>query len=107
MQGLPQRMDELEQYEADVNIAHTYGPRFYTYHKMFSAKAANAIIEHSIVINWAKVDDRLLNKIMHGTPSRYCEMYGDFDNATRFCELSMVLPNPKLSLKNLSLTGLA
>ena len=34
---------------------------------MFSAKAANAIIEHSIVINWGKVDDCLLHLVMHGT----------------------------------------
>ena len=34
---------------------------------MFSAKAANAIIEHNIAINWGKVDDRLLHLVMHGT----------------------------------------
>jgi hypothetical protein len=34
----PQRKDEMEQYEADTNeIAHNYGPRFYIYHKSFSA----------------------------------------------------------------------
>ena len=65
----------MEQYEADINeIAHNYGPMFYIYHKSFSAKAANAIVEHNVVINWAKVDDRMLNLIMHGTPSRHCEL---------------------------------
>lgn len=83
----PQRRDELDQYEADINdIAHIYGSRFYTYHKMFSAKAANAIIEHNVVISWAKVDDRLLHQVMHGTPSRECELCGEFDHSTRFCE---------------------
>jgi hypothetical protein len=38
-----------------------------------SAKAANAIVEHNVVINWAKVDDRMLNLIMHGTPSTYLQ----------------------------------
>jgi hypothetical protein len=34
----PQRKNEMEQYEADINkIANNYGPRFYIYHKSFSA----------------------------------------------------------------------
>ena len=77
----------MEQYEADINeIAHNYGPRFYIYHKSFSAKAANAIVEHNVVINWAKVDDRILNLVMHGTPNRHCEHCGEFDHISRFCE---------------------
>ena len=68
----PQRRDELNQYEADINdIATNYGPKFYRYHKIFSA---NAIIEHNIAINWGKVDDRLLHLVMHGTQSRECEL---------------------------------
>ena len=83
----PQRRDELDQYEADINdIATNYGPKFYRYHKMFSAKAANAIIEHNIAINWGKVDDRLLHLVMHGTQSRECELCGDYDHTTKFCE---------------------
>ena len=46
---------------------------------MFSAKAVNAIIEHNIVINWGKVDNRLLHLVMHGTQSRECELCGDYD----------------------------
>ena len=62
----PHRKAELEQYEADINkIAHIYGPCFYSYHKMFSAKAVAAITEHNIIINWSKVDDKLLNLITH------------------------------------------
>jgi hypothetical protein len=37
---------------------------------MFSAKAANAIMEHNIDINWGKVDDRLLHLVMNGTHRR-------------------------------------
>ena len=52
----PQRRDEFDQYEPDINdIATNYGPKLYFYH-MFSANAANAIIEHNIAINWGKVD---------------------------------------------------
>ena len=83
----PQRRDELDQYEADINdIATKYGPKFYRYHKMCSAKAANAIIEHNIAINWGKVDDRLLHLVMHGTQSRECELCGDYDHTTKFCK---------------------
>jgi hypothetical protein len=47
----PQRRDEKDQYEADINeIAHNYGPRLYIYHKSFSAKAANAIVEHNVLV---------------------------------------------------------
>ena len=67
----PQQCDELDQCEADINdIATDYGSKCYRYHKMFSAKAANAIIEHNIAINWGKVDDRLLHLVMYGTQSR-------------------------------------
>jgi hypothetical protein len=60
---------ELEQYEADINeIAHNYGPCFYSYHKMFSAKAATAITEHNILINWSKVDDKLIYSSDWSTP---------------------------------------
>jgi hypothetical protein len=69
----------------DNDIATNYGPKFYRYHKMFSAKAANAIIEHNIAINWGKVDDRLLHLVMHGTQSRECELCGDNDHTTKFC----------------------
>ena len=53
---------------------------------MFSAKAVNAIIEHNIVINWGKVDNRLLHLVMHGTQSRECELCGEYDYTTKFWE---------------------
>ena len=82
-----QRRDELDQYEADINdIATNYDLKFYRYHKICSAKAPNAIIEHSIAINWEKVDYRLLHLVMHGTQSRECELCGDYDHTTKFCE---------------------
>jgi hypothetical protein len=37
-------------YEADINeIAHIYGPCFYTYYTLLYAKAAAAITEHNIL----------------------------------------------------------
>lgn len=83
----PHRKAELEQYEADINeIAHNYGPCFYTYHKMFSAKAAAAITEHNILINWSKVDDKLLNLVTHNVQSRACNLCGNFDHSSKFCD---------------------
>ncbi|CAG2191765.1 unnamed protein product [Mytilus edulis] len=91
----PQRRDELDQYEADINdIAYNYGQRFYKYHKLFSAKAANAIIEHNIAINWGKVDDRLLHLVMNGLQSRECELCGDYDHATKFCQKQVYQETP-------------
>ena len=83
----PQRREELDQYEDDINeLARTYGSRFYSYHKKFSAKAATAILEHNIVISWAKVDDTMLNKVMHGVQSNTCEYCGDVDHTSKFCQ---------------------
>lgn len=83
----PQRKTELEQYETDINdIAYNYGPCFYKYHKMFSAKAAMAIQEHNIVINWSKIDERLLNLVTHNVQSRACNFCGDFDHSSKFCD---------------------
>ena len=81
------RKAELEQYEADINeIAHNYGPCFYTYHKMFSAKAAAAITEPYIPINWSKVDDKLLNLVTHNVQSRVCNLCGNVDHSSKFCD---------------------
>ncbi|CAG2187292.1 unnamed protein product [Mytilus edulis] len=86
---------KLDQYEADINdIAYNYGQRFYKYHKLFSAKAANAIIEHNIAINWGKVDDRLLHLVMNGLQSRECELCGDYDHATKFCQKQVYQETP-------------
>ena len=83
----PQRREELDQYEDDINdLARTYGSRFYMYHKKFSAKAAAAILEHNVVISWAKVDDTMLNKIMHGVQSITCQYCGDVDHTSKFCQ---------------------
>ncbi|CAG2189577.1 unnamed protein product [Mytilus edulis] len=95
--AFPQKKVELEQYEADINeISQNYGPCFYTYHKMFSAKAAAAIVEHNIVINWSKVDDKLLNLVTHNVQSRACAHCGEFDHTSKFCEKAKH-GNPTLS----------
>lgn len=83
----PHRKSKLEQYEADINeMAHNYDPCFYTYHKMFSAKAAAAITEHNILINWSKVDDKLFNLVTHNMQCRACNLCGNFDHTSKFCD---------------------
>ncbi|CAC5368457.1 unnamed protein product [Mytilus coruscus] len=97
----PQRRDELDQYEADINdIAYNYGPRLYRHHKLFSAKAANAIIEHNIAINWGKVDDRLLHLVMNGLQSRECKLCGDNDHTTKFCQKQVYQETPSCARQN-------
>jgi hypothetical protein len=53
---------------------------------MFSAKAATAITEHNILINWSKVDDKLLNLVTHNVQSRACNLCGNFDHSSKFCD---------------------
>ena len=53
---------------------------------MFSAKAAAAITKHNILINWSKVDDKLLNLVTHNVQSRTCNLCGNFDHSSKFCD---------------------
>ena len=53
---------------------------------MFSAKAAAAITEHNILINWFKVDDKFLNLVTHNVQSRACNLCGNFDHSSKFCD---------------------
>ena len=80
----PQRRDEFDQYEPDINdIATNYSPKLYFYHKMCSAKAANAIIEHNIAINWGKVD---ATSSYAWNTKEECELGGKYHQTTTFCE---------------------
>ena len=86
VKAYPERRDEFDQYEADINeISRIYGPNFYRYLRRFSSKAASAIIEHNTVINWGKVDESLLDRIMHGVQTRVCSGCGDINHSIRFC----------------------
>ena len=83
----PHTKSELERYEADINeIAHIYGPCFYTYYTLLYAKAAAAITEHNILINLSKVDDKLLNLVTHNVQSRVCNLCGNVDHSSKFCD---------------------
>ena len=53
---------------------------------MFSAKAAAAITEHNILINWFKVDDKLLNFVTHNVQSRACNLCGNCYHSSKFCD---------------------
>ncbi|CAC5400395.1 unnamed protein product [Mytilus coruscus] len=74
--------------------------RFYRYHKLFSAKVPNAIIEHNIAINWGKVDDRLLHLGMNVLQSRECELCGDYDHTTTFYRKQVYQETPLCAQQN-------
>ena len=84
----PSRKADLDVYQMDIGeISRNYGPQFYLYHKMFVTKAAAAIAEHNLVCLWSKVDEKLLNRVMHGVQANTCSHCFEIDHTTRFCPL--------------------
>ncbi|CAC5368336.1 unnamed protein product [Mytilus coruscus] len=68
--------------------------------QILEAEAANAIIEHNIAINWGKVDDHLLHLVMNGLQSRECELCGDYDHKTKFCQKQVYQETPSYAPQN-------
>ncbi|KAK6178599.1 hypothetical protein SNE40_013352 [Patella caerulea] len=100
------REKDLNQYQRDINtFSRNYGPRFYLYHKMFSQKAAAGIQEHNTVGLWGEIDESLLNLVMHGIPTRACNICEEINHTTRFCprnspSLSTLVPTTKPDRQN-------
>ena len=59
-----ERCIELDRYEANiVGIANVYGSKFYDYHCQFSARAASALRENNIKVDWSIRDLSLLHMV--------------------------------------------
>ncbi|KAJ8317764.1 hypothetical protein KUTeg_004684 [Tegillarca granosa] len=66
----PDRREELDIYEAHMNeLYRHFGPTFYSYHKMFAAKAETALLIDGVIVDWSKYDSALLTLLLESNAS--------------------------------------
>jgi len=86
----PARREELDAYAEDiVDISNFYGPKFYDYHKMFSAKAAALLTKLKRKVEWSKRDRDILSLIAAGVKVNVCKLCSMSDHTTKFCPLQL------------------
>jgi len=86
----PARREELDAYAEDiVDISNFYGPKFYDYHKMFSAKAAALLTKLKKKVDWSKRDRDILSLIAAGVKVNVCKLCSMSDHTTKFCPLQL------------------
>jgi len=84
----PQRSEELDCYLANImQIETSYGEHFYDYHKLFSAKAATALREFKVQIDWGVTYNDLLTLLAPHARPDVCKICHAIDHATNFCPL--------------------
>ena len=72
----PERRVELDRYEANIiDISNVYGPRFYDYHCEFSARAAAAVRDSNIKVDWSIKDNSLLTMVTSNARVNVCSPF--------------------------------
>jgi hypothetical protein len=85
--GFPQRQTELDLYEnIIIRISNQFPttPAFYDYHRMFSARAAEAL-RRRIKIDWSYMDQDIYSLVTAGRVGRSCKGCGSMTHATIDC----------------------
>ena len=92
----PNRRPELDRYENNIiEIHNIYGSKFFEYHKLFSARSAEALRELNIKVDWSVRDNTLLNLIMAGTKTNSCSHCQSISHTSSFCPSQAQLPQPQ------------
>ena len=83
----PQRRQELDLYERDIiDMASKYGgSAFYTYHKLFSAKAAAHLRYQNIPVDWSIRNNTLFCDIFADQRPNSCSICQDVTHSSGFC----------------------
>ena len=82
----PERRVELDRYEANIiDISNVYGHKFYDYHCQFSAKAASALRDYNIKVDWAIRDLALLNMVASNAKVNSCNLCNSTMHYSAFC----------------------
>jgi hypothetical protein len=97
----PERRVELDRYEGNiVEISNVYGPKFYDYHTQFSARAAAALHDLNIKVDWSIKDNALLSMIMGNARVNSCHLCNSTSHSGSFCPLLRIKPSQYQMLKN-------
>lgn len=82
----PNRRIELDRYEATmVELSNIYGFKFYDYHCQFSAKAAAALRDYNIKVDWSIKDLSLLTLVMGNARINTCEHCSSTMHLSNLC----------------------
>lgn len=85
-QRLPERCVELDRYEANVvDIHNVYGSKFYDYHCQFAARAAIALRDNNIKIDWSVRDLGLLMMVVGNATANKCLTCSSTMHLSAFC----------------------
>ncbi|XP_033761968.1 uncharacterized protein LOC117343634 [Pecten maximus] len=83
-----QRQLELDMYESlIIRINTCYGEQaFNDYHKLFSAKAAEALRVNNTKLNWGLTDSAIYAMVTAGCKPKSCELCNSITHATQQCD---------------------
>ncbi len=83
-------LKELDDYhQIIVNLSNeTSDSAWYTYHKLFSAKAAATIQQFNARLDWGTLDQELYRRVFTARKSNMCHMCQDVSHSTEFCPLN-------------------
>ena len=84
----PHRARELDQYRSNIcQLEKDFGPSFYHYHKLFSAKASAALLNKGLLVDWSMIDYDLHLKVFAGRRANTCNICSGVDHTTDYCTL--------------------
>ena len=82
----PDRKKELDLYEGIIiGIHNSHGDAFYDYHKLFSAKCAEAL-KNGIKVDWSLMDMRVYGLVTAGRRAKSCDLCSSVAHATGQCD---------------------
>lgn len=85
-QRFPERSVELDRCEANlVDIRNVYGSKFYDYHCQFAARAAIALRDNNIKIDWSVRDLGLLMMVVGNATANKCLTCSSTMHLSAFC----------------------
>ena len=94
----PERRVELDRYEANiVDLSNVYGHKFYDYHCQFSARAASALRDSNIKVDWSVRDLSLMQMVMGNCKTNECQHCQSTMHLTVFCPKRNEFHNSRLN----------
>lgn len=103
----PERRVELDRYEANiVDVSNVYGSKFFEYHCQFSARAAAALRDHNIKVDWAIKDNTLLTMVAGNARMNACNLCNSTMHPSAFCPQLATSKNTFSNMSNVNKNNL-